>query len=43
MLSYPILLDRYGPYLTLGGFSCRPSRGRAAAQVAGSPRKPDRR
>lgn len=40
MLSYPILLDRYGPYLTLGSFSCRPWRGRSQTQVAGSPRKP---
>ncbi|MCR5857374.1 hypothetical protein [Mesorhizobium sp. J428] len=39
LLAYPILLDRYGPYLTLGGFSCQPWRGRPAAQVAGSPRK----
>jgi len=40
LLAYPILFDRYGPYLTLGSFSCRPWRGRPAAQVAGSPRKP---
>lgn len=40
LLAYPILLDRYGPYLTLGSFSCRPWRGRGAAQVAGRPHKP---
>ncbi len=40
MLSYPILLDRYGPYLTLGSFSCRPWRGRSQTQVAGFSRKP---
>lgn len=39
LLAYPILLDRYGPYLTLGSFSCRPWRGRPTAQVAGGPRK----
>ena len=39
ILNYPILLDRYGPYLTLGGFSCRPWRGRSAARVAGVPRQ----
>lgn len=39
ILNYPILLDRYGPYLTLGGFSCRPWRGRSAARVAGAPRQ----
>ncbi|MGV1954163.1 hypothetical protein ACQZ5G_11375 [Agrobacterium sp. 22-214-1] len=40
MLAYPILLDRYGPYLTLGGFSCRPWRGRSQSQVAGLSGKP---
>lgn len=40
LLAYPILLDRYSPYLTLGSFSCRPWRGRGAALVAGRPHKP---
>jgi hypothetical protein len=35
LLNTPIDLDRYSPFLTLGGFSCRPWRGRPAVQIAG--------
>jgi integrase len=37
LLDVPIELDRYSPFLTLGGFCCRPWRGRSAARVAGLP------
>lgn len=40
LLDAPIELDRYSPYLTLGGFCCRPWRGRSAARVAGLPSRP---
>ncbi|MDA9391613.1 hypothetical protein WN73_13400 [Bradyrhizobium sp. CCBAU 45394] len=40
LLDSPIELDRYSPYLTLGGFCCRPWRGRSAARVAGLPSRP---
>ncbi|MET4260860.1 hypothetical protein ABIC09_005825 [Bradyrhizobium sp. S3.12.5] len=40
LLDAPIELDRYSPYLTLGGFCCRPWRGRSAARVAGLPPRP---
>jgi hypothetical protein len=40
LLDTPIDLDRYSQFLTLGGFSCRPWRGRAAVRVAGLPRQP---
>jgi len=40
LLDVPIELDRYSPYLTLGGFCCRPWRGRPAARVAGLPSRP---
>ncbi len=39
LLNAPIDLDRYSPFLTLGGFSCRPWRGRSAIRVAGLPRQ----
>ena len=35
LLNTPIDLDRYSPFLTLGGFSCRPWRGRPAVRIAG--------
>lgn len=35
LLHAPIDLDRYSLFLTLGGFSCRPWRGRSAVRVAG--------
>jgi integrase len=35
LLDTPINLDRYSPFLTLGGFSCRPWRGRPAVLIAG--------
>jgi len=35
LLNAPIDLDRYSPFLTLGGFSCRPWRGRPAVRIAG--------
>ena len=35
LLNTPIDLDRYSPFLTLGGFSCRPWRGRPAIRIAG--------
>jgi integrase len=37
LIDTPIELDRYSPFLTLGGFSCRPWRGRPAVRVAGLP------
>ena len=40
LLDAPIELDRYSPYLTLGGFCCRPWRGRSAARVAGLSSRP---
>jgi integrase len=40
LLDVPIELDRYSPFLTLGGFGCRPWRGRSAARVAGLPPRP---
>jgi integrase len=40
LLDVPIELDRYSPFLTLGGFRCRPWRGRPAARVAGLPPRP---
>src|SRR5260370_19692418 len=40
LLDVPIDLDRYSPFLTLGGFCCRPWRGRPAARVAGLPPRP---
>jgi hypothetical protein len=40
LLDVPIELDRYSPFLTLGGFCCRPWRGRPAARVAGLPPRP---
>ena len=40
LLDVPIELDRYSPFLTLGGFCCRPWRGRSAARVAGLPPRP---
>jgi hypothetical protein len=38
LLDTPIDLDRYSSFLTLGGFSCRPWRGRSAIRIAGLPR-----
>lgn len=35
IIDIPLMLDRYGRFLTLGGFSCRPWRGRPAVRVAG--------
>lgn len=35
LLNTPIDLDRYSPFLTLGGFSCRPWRGRPSVRIAG--------
>jgi hypothetical protein len=35
LLNTPIDLDRYSPFLTLGGFSCRPWRGRPVVRIAG--------
>src|SRR5216683_8047638 len=40
LLDVPIELDRYSSFLTLGGFCCRPWRGRPAARVAGLPPRP---
>lgn len=40
LIDTPIELDRYSPFLTLGGFSCRPWRGRSAPRVAGLPPRP---
>ena len=35
IIDVPLMLDRYGRFLTLGSFSCRPWRGRPAVRVAG--------
>ncbi len=35
IIDVPLMLDRYGRFLTLGNFSCRPWRGRPAVRVAG--------
>lgn len=35
IIDVPVMLDRYGRFLTLSNFSCRPWRGRPAVRVAG--------
>ena len=40
IIDVPIMLDRYGRFLTLGSFSCRPWRGRPAVKVAGVAPRP---
>ena len=40
IIDVALMLDRYGRFLTLGSFSCRPWRGRPAVKVAGAAPQP---
>jgi hypothetical protein len=35
LIDVPVMLDRYGAFLTLGSFACRPWRSRPVARIAG--------